>query len=61
MSRFHCPECDFEIEIIPKYGDQIVSVYCVKHRGGADAHTRPVYMTRVPTARPVAEPEPIFA
>ena len=59
MSRFHCPECGFETEVIPQYGDEIVSVFCIKHTGWADAHTRLVYMTRVPIA--VAEPEPIFA
>ena len=61
MSRFHCPECGFETEVIPQYGDEVVSVFCIKHTGGADAHTRPVYMTRVPVAVPVAEHEPVFA
>jgi hypothetical protein len=61
MPRFHCPECGFDIEVIPRYGDEVVSVFCTKHTGGADAHTRPVYMTRVPTAIPVVEPEPVFA
>ena len=56
MVRFHCPECGIETETTPKYGE-VVSVYCLKHKSGIDAHTRPVYMTRTPAVR-VAEPIP---
>jgi len=50
MQRFRCPECGIETELTPRYGDEIISAYCLKHTGGADAHTRPVYMTRAPFA-----------
>ena len=53
MMRFRCPECGIERELSPVDGNEIVSVYCLRHRGGADGHTRPVYMT------PVAVPEAI--
>jgi len=60
MQRFYCPECGEESEIAPRYGDEIVSVYCLKHTSGADGHTRPVYMTQVSAVEiaPVREPEP---
>jgi len=47
MARFRCPECGVETDLIAKYGDEIVSVYCLKHTGAADVHTRPVYMALV--------------
>jgi hypothetical protein len=61
MLRFHCPECGVETEVTPQYGDEIVSVYCLRHTGGAEAHRRPVYMTRVATRVTAAEPEPVLA
>jgi hypothetical protein len=48
MTRFRCPECGTERELKAEYGDAIVSVYCLDHLGGADLHTRPVYMKPVP-------------
>lgn len=61
MLRFHCPECGIEIEVTPKYGE-VVSVYCLKHKGGMGAHTRPVYMTRTPAVKVAApDPEPVLA
>ena len=62
MERFRCPECGAETKVTPEYGDEVVSVYCLKHTGGADVHTRPVYMTRIP-APTAAEtlPEPVLA
>lgn len=62
MERFRCPECGVETEVTPEYGDEVVSVYCLKHTGGADVHVRPVYMTRMPaptTAK--TRREPVFA
>jgi len=62
MERFRCPECGVETEVTPAYGDEVVSVYCLKHTGGADVHTRPVYMTRVPApAAAKTRREPVFA
>ena len=62
MLRFHCPECGAEKEIAPRYGDEVVSVYCLEHAGGVDARRRPVYMTLVlPTPLAVAQPEPALA
>jgi len=60
MQRFYCPECGEEIEVAPRYGGEIVSVYCVKHKSGTDGHTQPVYMTRVSAAEtaPAREAEP---
>ncbi|HLJ60137.1 MAG TPA: hypothetical protein VKZ50_10435 [bacterium] len=62
MERFRCPECGAETKVTPKYGDEVVSVYCLKHTGGADVHTRPVYMMRI--SRPAAartRREPVLA
>ena len=61
MLRFRCPECGRVTEVAPTYGDEVVSVYCLNHSGGADAHSRPVYMTLVPAATSVAEREPALA
>ncbi|HLW58539.1 MAG TPA: hypothetical protein VKV57_01295 [bacterium] len=59
--RFRCPECGAETEVILKEGEEVVSVYCLKHKGGADAHIRPVYMSSVPSAATKAVPEVAFA
>jgi hypothetical protein len=61
MVRFRCPECGMETEVAPQDGDEIVSVYCLNHTGGADAHTRPVYMTHIPSQATRTEPEPVLA
>ena len=50
MTGFRCPECGTEREFRVEYGGEIVSVYCLNHSGGADVHTRPVYMELVPEA-----------
>ncbi len=50
MMRFRCPECGREVKVAAKYGDEIVSVYCLAHKVGIDAHTQPVYMTLIRTA-----------
>ena len=50
MVRFRYPECGAETEVTAKYGDQVVSIYCLRHMGGADVHTRPVRMTQLPAA-----------
>jgi hypothetical protein len=47
MVRYRCPECGTETQLEAQFGGEIVSVYCLKHAGGADAHLRPVYMTMV--------------
>lgn len=47
MKRFRCPECGAETRLKVRYGVDIVSVYCLKHTAGVDAHLRPVYMTAV--------------
>lgn len=44
MARFRCPECNVESDVAAKRGDEVVAVYCLRHKGGTDAHTRPVYM-----------------
>ncbi|HLY21778.1 MAG TPA: hypothetical protein VKT83_04845 [bacterium] len=63
MSRVRCPECGAETEIAPHNGGEVVAAYCLRHRGGADGHTRPVYMVSVQVeAEPAAAPlEPIAA
>ena len=48
MTRFRCPECGTERVFRAGYGDEIVSVYCLNHSGGANLHTRPVYMQVAP-------------
>jgi hypothetical protein len=58
--RFRCPECGVETEVISKGGEEVVSVYCLKHTGGVDAHIRPVYMRSVPSATTIAEPEVVL-
>ena len=47
MSRFRCPECGAEKQLKPKFGGEIISVYCLRHTAGVDNHVRPVYMTLV--------------
>ena len=49
-------ECGVETEVILEDGEEVVSVYCIKHKG-VDAHIRPVYMRGVPSAATKAEPE----
>jgi hypothetical protein len=56
-----CPECGVEAEFVPRYGDEIVSVYCLKHTEGADQHTRPVYMTPIPVAESAPRPKQLVA
>lgn len=58
MVRFRCPECGEETELEAQLGYEIVSVYCLKHTGGADAHLRPVHMTaKMEHVTVLAEPE----
>jgi hypothetical protein len=61
MARFRCPECGEEAEVGPMYGEEVVAVYCLTHTGGPDAHTRPVYMMRVPEEATGIRPEPVLA
>lgn len=61
MLRVRCPECGVEAQVTPQYGQTVVSVYCLKHTGGAERHTRPVYMMPILTVQGVAEPEPVAA
>jgi hypothetical protein len=44
MARFRCPECNVESEVSARNGHEVVALYCLRHTGGADSHTRPVYM-----------------
>lgn len=62
MLRVRCPECGAETDVAPHYGE-VVAAYCLRHRGGADGHTRPVYMVSVPVeSEPLAVAlEPIAA
>jgi hypothetical protein len=53
MGHYRCPECGAETQLEAQFGGEIVSVYCLKHTGGADVHLRPVYMTMV--REPVTE------
>ncbi|HLN12328.1 MAG TPA: hypothetical protein VK587_04020 [bacterium] len=68
MQRFVCSECGIEAEIAPRYGDEVVSAYCLKHTAGFDQHASPVLMTEIPVMVPAAaapavelEPEPVPA
>jgi hypothetical protein len=45
MTHFRCPQCGAETQLEAEHGAEIVSVYCLKHAGGPDAHLQPVYMT----------------
>jgi hypothetical protein len=53
MARFRCPECGTETQPEARFGGEIVSVYCLRHAGGADVHLRPVYRRAV--MEPVTE------
>ncbi|HEV2439557.1 MAG TPA: hypothetical protein VGX97_05805 [bacterium] len=44
MVRVRCPECGAESDVVPRDGHEVVAAYCLRHRGGADGHTSPVYM-----------------
>lgn len=44
MARFRCPECNVESEVSAREGHEVMALYCLRHTGGADSHTRPVYM-----------------
>jgi hypothetical protein len=50
MPRFRCPECNTESEVTGTHGREVVALYCLRHTGGADSHTRPVYMVIVEPA-----------
>jgi hypothetical protein len=56
MLRVRCPECGAETELTPRHGEEVVAAYCLRHRGGADGHVRPVFMVSVQV-----EPEPLAA
>ena len=47
MVRVRCPECGTETDVAPRHGAEVVAAYCLRHRGGADQHVRPVYMELV--------------
>ena len=38
MMRVGCPECGVEAHVVPQYGEEVVSVYCLQHNGGAESH-----------------------
>jgi hypothetical protein len=61
MLRVRCPECGAETEVTPRYGGEVIAVYCLKHRAGLDRHARPVYMMRTSSEAVAVEPEPIAA
>jgi hypothetical protein len=42
MVRYRCPECGAEKRLEARFGGEIISVYCLKHTGGVDAHVLPV-------------------
>ena len=46
---FRCPECGTETAVAPLHGGEIVSVYCLRHKDGADGRIHPVHMLRVTT------------
>ena len=59
--RFYCPECGAEADVTPQHGDEVVSVYCIKHTSGVDGRRHPVYMTRVAAAATETAPERVLA
>jgi len=61
MQRFVCPECGDEAELTPRYGDAVVSVYCLKHDKGIDRQAHPVLMIEAPVAAPAVELEAVKA
>ena len=63
MLRVRCPECGAEADVVPRDGHEVVAVYCLRHRGGADGHMRPVYMVAetLDEAPVTVGPQPIAA
>ena len=64
MTHFRCPRYGAETQLEPKYGGEIVSVYCLKHAAAVNAHQQPVYMTPLTerfTKAPAPERTPIAA
>lgn len=47
MLHVRCPECGAETDVTPRCGNEVIAVYCLRHRGGADSHVRPVCMASV--------------
>jgi hypothetical protein len=58
VARFRCSECNTESEVSAKNGREVVALYCLRHTGGADGHTRPVYMTCVEASVAATLPQP---
>jgi hypothetical protein len=54
MPCFRCPECNTESEVAAGNGREVVALYCLRHTGGADSHTRPVYMICVESSAAAA-------
>lgn len=44
MAMYRCPTCGHEAEVAPKYGTEIVSVYCGRHTTHARDQMDPVRM-----------------
>ncbi len=52
MATYRCPTCGHEAEVTPKYGTEIVSVYCCRHTMQARDQTDAVRMEIVPVPVP---------
>jgi hypothetical protein len=52
MSTYRCPACGHEVEVTPRYGTEVVSVYCCRHTMQARDQIDPVRMEVVPVAAP---------
>lgn len=57
MATFRCPKCGHDAEMAPKYGTEIVSVYCCRHKTQARDQTDPVRMEPVPVLVPAQAAE----
>jgi len=52
MAIYRCPKCGHEAEVAPKYGTEIVSVYCCRHTTQARDQMDPVRMELVSSPAP---------
>ena len=57
MATYRCSKCGHEAEVAPKWGTEIVSVYCCRHTTQVRGQTDPIHMELVPALVPARAPE----
>lgn len=57
MNTYRCPDCGSESDLTPRYGTELVSVYCLQHRSGVRDQMTPVLMELLTQPTPLARPE----